>query len=198
MAILGPGNTEVVTAVFDTLLMKVCLHHSRLLGCSLDGSVFKVDWQRLCLSSVHETHGGAAWCMSLRPTTSAGGVHMNMNDDGIVVAVGCEDGGIKLFGMSLRTSEGDGRKEELEFRRAYPSCGSRVLSMGWKTDGTSLFAGCSDSTLRCLDAATGQCLFVCGLEGGVDFDTAIWALKVLKNGTVVTGDSSGKITVCST
>ncbi len=123
---------------------------------------------------------------------------MNMNDDGVVVAVGCEDGGIKLFGMPLRTSEGDnGRKEEIEFRRAYPSCGSRVLSVGWRTDGASLFAGCSDSTLRCLDAATGQCLFVCGLEGGVDFDTAIWALKVLKNGTVVTGDSSGKITVCS-
>ncbi len=134
--------------------------------------------------------------MSLRPT-SAGGVHTNINDDGIVVAVGCEDGGIKLFCIPLRASDGNGRKEELEFKRAYPSCGSRVLSVGWRADGAALFAGCSDSTLRCLDAATGQSLFVCGLEVGVDIDTAIWALKVLKNGTVVTGDSSGKITVFS-
>ncbi len=185
------------TLVFDSLLMRVILCHSRLLGCSLDGSVFKVDWQRLCISSVHETYGGAAWCMSLRPR-SVGGAHSNVDDDGIVVAVGCEDGGIKLFCMPLRTFEGDRRKEELQFKRAYPSCGSRVLSVGWRENGAALFAGCSDSTLRCLDAVTGQSLFVCGLEGGVDFDSAIWALKVMKNGTVVTGDSTGKITVRST
>lgn len=107
---------------------------ARLFGCGLDGTVFEVDVVRLCYKNVRDAYGGSAWCM--RPSSSLS-----------LLAVGCEDGSIRLYS----TEEGG-----LEYRRSFPSTGSRVLSLAWGPGDDVMFAGCADSLIHCVDVATGQ------------------------------------------
>lgn len=109
---------------------------ARLFGCGLDGTVFEVDLLRLCYKNVRDAYGGAAWCM--RPAASLS-----------LLAVGCEDGSIRLF-----STEGG----SLEYKRSFPSTGSRVLCLAWGPANDVIFAGCLDSMIHCLDATTGQTL----------------------------------------
>lgn len=109
---------------------------ARLFGCALDGTVFEVDLLRLCYKNVRDAYGGAAWCM--RPAASLS-----------LLAVGCEDGSIRLF-----STEGGG----VEYKRSFPSIGSRVLCLAWGPANDVIFAGCLDSMIHCLDATTGQTL----------------------------------------
>lgn len=109
---------------------------ARLFGCGLDGTVFEVDLLKLCYKNVRDAYGGAAWCM--RPAASLS-----------LLAVGCEDGSIRLFS----TEEGG-----VEYKRSFPSTGSRVLCLAWGPANDVIFAGCLDSMIHCLDATTGQTL----------------------------------------
>lgn len=107
---------------------------NRLFGCGLDGTVFEVDLLRLCYKNVRDAYGGSAWCM--RAATSLS-----------LLAIGCEDGSIRLF------STDDG---SVEYQRTFPSTGSKVLSLAWGPDNDVIFTGCADSLIHCLDATTGQ------------------------------------------
>ncbi|CAN0175803.1 unnamed protein product, partial [Hapterophycus canaliculatus] len=79
---------------------------ARLFGCGLDGTVFEIDLLRLCYKDVRDAYGGAAWCM--RPAASLS-----------LLAVGCEDGSVRLFSTEVGG---------LEYARSFPSSGSRVIS----------------------------------------------------------------------
>lgn len=109
---------------------------ARLFGCGLDGTVFEVDLLRLCYKDVRDAYGGAAWCMQAASSLS-------------LLAVGCEDGSVRLF-----STEGGG----LEYKRSFPSTGSRIISLAWGPANDVIFAGCLDSMIHCLDATTGQTL----------------------------------------
>ncbi|CAN0109291.1 unnamed protein product, partial [Ectocarpus sp. 8 AP-2014] len=146
---------------------------ARLFGCGLDGTVFEVDLLRLCYKNVRDAYGGAAWCM--RPAAPLG-----------LLAVGCEDGSVRLF-----STEGGG----MEYKRSFPSTGSRVLCLAWGPANDVIFAGCLDSMIHCLDATTGQTLFDMRLERGRKEDAIVWALEALSDGTVVSGDSCGRVQV---
>ncbi|CAN0277610.1 unnamed protein product, partial [Scytosiphon promiscuus] len=146
---------------------------ARLFGCGLDGTVFEVDLLRLCYKDVRDAYGGAAWCM--QPASSLS-----------VLAVGCEDGSVRLF-----STEGGG----LEYKRSFPSTGSRIISLAWGPANDVMFAGCLDSMIHCLDATTGQTLFDMRLESGRKEDAIVWALEALEDGTVISGDSYGRLQV---
>ncbi|CAM9326903.1 unnamed protein product [Ectocarpus sp. 6 AP-2014] len=146
---------------------------ARLFGCGLDGTVFEVDLLRLCYKNVRDAYGGAAWCM--RPAAPLG-----------LLAVGCEDGSVRLF-----STEGGG----VEYKRSFPSTGSRVLCLAWGPANDVIFAGCLDSMIHCLDATTGQTLFDMRLERGRKEDAIVWALEALSDGTVVSSDSCGRVQV---
>lgn len=109
---------------------------ARLFGCGLDGTVFEVDLSRLCYKNVRDAYGGAAWCM--RPAAALS-----------LLAVGCDDGSVRLF-----STEGGG----VEYKRSFPSTGSRVLCLAWGPANDVIFAGCLDSMIHCFDATTGQTL----------------------------------------
>ena len=108
----------------------------RLFGCGLDGTVFEVDLVRLCYKNVRDVYGGSAWTMR-----SSGALGL--------LAVGCEDGSVRLF-----STEGDG----IEYKRSFPPTGSRVLSLAWGPENLVIYAGSADSMIHCLDAKTGQSL----------------------------------------
>lgn len=109
---------------------------ARLFGCGLDGTVFEVDLVRLRYQNVRDAYGGAAWCMRASSTLS-------------LLAVGCEDGSVRLF-----TVEGGG----VEYKRTFPSTGSRVLSVAWGARDEMIFVGCADSLIHCFDVSSGQSL----------------------------------------
>lgn len=109
---------------------------ARLFGCGLDGTVFEVDLLRLCYKNTRDAYGGAAWCM--RPAAALS-----------LLAVGCDDGTVRLF-----STDNCG----LEYKRSFPSTGSRVLCLAWGPANDVVFAGCLDSMIHCFDATTGQTL----------------------------------------
>eukprot|EP00903_Cladosiphon_okamuranus_P017749 g16338.t1 len=146
---------------------------ARLFGCGLDGTVFEVDLLKLCYKNVRDAYGGAAWCM--RPAAALS-----------LLAVGCDDGTVRLF----CTDTGG-----VEYKRSFPSTGSRVLSLAWGPANDVVFAGCLDSMIHCFDATTGQTLFDMRLESGRDEDALVWALETLSDGTVISGDSYGRVQV---
>lgn len=107
---------------------------ARLFGCGLDGTVFEADLVRLCYKNVRDAYGGSAWCMRAASELA-------------LLAVGCEDGSVRLF-----STDGGG----VEYKRSLPSTGSRVLSLAWGPGNDTIFAGCADSLIHCVDAASGQ------------------------------------------
>lgn len=108
----------------------------RLFGCGLDGTLFEVDLERLCYKNVRDAFGGAVWCMRASSPLS-------------LLAIGCEDGSLRLF-----TTEGDG----LEYKKSFPSTGSRILSLAWGTTYDVIFAGGADSLIHCFNTSSGQSL----------------------------------------
>lgn len=106
----------------------------RLFGCGLDGTVFEVDLLRLCYKNVRDVYGGSAWTM--RAAAALG-----------LLAIGCEDGSVRLFSV-----EGGG----IEYKKSFPPLGSRVLSLAWGPDNDTIYAGCADSMIHCIDTRTGQ------------------------------------------
>lgn len=143
---------------------------------------------------------------------------MSANPRAPLLAVGCEDGVVRLFryeaGSLGSSSAGDvtgsyltngaqstskGSTGILEYARSLPTSGSRVLSVAYHPTEKRLFAGCSDGSVRCMEEDTGRVLFrMLGdvLRGSVS--TLIWSLLVLPDSTVVTGDSRGQVRNSST
>lgn len=72
---------------------------SRLFVSGLGGSVFELDLVKLCAKNVRSSYGGAVWSMA-------------MNNAQTLLAIGCEDGGIRMFTVE------DG---ELEYKKAFPA-----------------------------------------------------------------------------
>lgn len=92
----------------------------RLLACSLNGAIAEADWSGRQLHTLLDSAGGAAWCIAswplalaapmlrgARASASAGSPEDDsgsgsasaalLPNAGVLVAVGCEDGGVRLF-----------------------------------------------------------------------------------------------------
>jgi U3 small nucleolar RNA-associated protein 4 len=71
---------------------------------------------------------------------------------------------------------------------------SRILTLAWHPDGTHLVCGSSDGNIRKIIVSTGSVVdrMIIGPKKGED--TLIWSVLVLKDGTVVSGDSLGGVT----
>eukprot|EP00850_Spirogloea_muscicola_P009057 SM000050S16982 [mRNA] locus=s50:211200:215257:+ [translate_table: standard] len=105
-----------------------------------------------------------------------------------LVAVACDDGCVRLFAAE----EG---QLGLVYRRAFPRVKGRILSVAWNAMASQIFAGGSDGCIRCWDVAGAREVYriTAGLggAGAPAHDLCIWSLLVLRDGTVVSGDSAG-------
>lgn len=72
---------------------------ARLFASGLGGSVFELDLVKLCAKNVRSSFGGAIWSMSL-------------NHAQTTLAIGCEDGCIRMFTIE------DG---QLEYKKSFPA-----------------------------------------------------------------------------
>ncbi|BFZ63149.1 U3 small nucleolar RNA-associated protein [Saitoella coloradoensis] len=105
------------------------------------------------------------------------------------LVVGCDDGSIVVIDIS-------GGPGVMEYARGLSKVEKgRVLSLAWKGK-SQIVGGCSDSALRVwdLEAPQGQMRTKMKVETVAGAGaTLVWAVKVLHDGTIVSGDSTGAV-----
>lgn len=151
-----------------------------MFGISLRGFIFEVDIKTLSIINVSDTYGGSAWCAACTTIT-------HEKEECSVIAIGCEDGGIKLFRYDVGGV--------LEYLKSYPSVGCRILSMAVNANLDNIYIGCSDGLIRIFNKNTGkQVNHITGnLTRGLN--SYIWSLIVLSDNTIISGDNRGTVQV---
>ncbi len=83
------------------------------------------------------------------------------------------------------------------YQRAFTRVEARLLSTAWHPDRTTVVVGSSDGCMRCWDSRTGAELLRITLARGTDplAPPCVWAVLVLADGTLVSGDSEGRTCV---
>ena len=117
------------------------------------------------------SNGGAVWCLALSPN----GEHM---------VAGCEDGGVRLYGVD------QGR---LAYTRTLDMHDARVLSVAWHPSGTYIAAGNGASSIRKVSLTSGRSVLRISVGDFHSKTTLVWALVVLQDDTIVSGDSTGHV-----
>lgn len=171
-----------------------------LVGGSRDGTLFVVDFNAGTLAGMMASGGGGLYCLA---SLGQAGEYSNL------VAASCEDGSIRIFKVVSRSS--------LELVSIIPSASAAaVLSVAWRRTaegGMVLFAGVADGTIRRFDwepssndtapnknqnyasgRGTWKSVLRMTVENlGRNTPTRVWALQVLSDGTVISGDSLGHV-----
>lgn len=142
----------------------------RLFAASLDGTLWELDFELVRRKNVTDANGGPIWCMA-------------MDDAGQELAVGCEDGRIRLFSVD--------KEDEIYFRKGFITTGKRVVSLAWHTRAGRMFSGSEDGLIHCWNARSGRNESRITLETLAKQKTVVWSLLVLDDLTLVSGDSHG-------
>ena len=182
----------------------------QLVSSSLNGQLVTWDLQALRPLATTDSNGGPVWHIAAQPLRDRGGEEHQVRWLGPArvvppvggarltrhatlpclpveqqLAVACDDGSLRVFGAS---------ESGLVFRRACARVGARLLSTAWHPDGSTVVAGSSDGCLRCWDSRSGAELLRLTLARGLDaaMPACVWAVLVLPDGTLVSGDSEGR------
>lgn len=133
----------------------------RLLLATLGGALLEADWATLSLHTLGDSHGGAAWSLASFPLLASNGSSPGASLVlGSVVAVGCEDGSVRVMLLSERdgneysgVSSGSARLGRLEHAGTCPGSDGRVLSLAWHPTLPVLFTGTSHGVIRGWDVS---------------------------------------------
>lgn len=188
----------------------------RLFSSGLDGLVTEWDLQTLQPKAVVESMGGSVWQLAAEhmdavvpkgldgsPSSRIRGSEESDSEDESSssgsdsddepgrgaqrVALACEDGVVRIFEVATA-------QQGLVYQKSFPRVKGRILSVAWTWDGGRLVAGGSDGCIRCWDITNTREIYrvTAGIGGkGKNSDLCIWSLLVLRNGDIVSGDSSG-------
>ncbi|CEG47522.1 WD40 repeat protein [Plasmopara halstedii] len=143
----------------------------RLFASSLDGSLWELDLQSLLRKNVTDSNGGSIWCMVI-------------DSESQQLAVGCEDGRIRLFSFA---------GGQLYFTKSFLTTGSRIVSLAWHSHAHKIFSGCEKGVIYCWNAVTGRNESRITLETLAKQKLVVWSLVVLDDLTLVSGDSAGSL-----
>lgn len=125
-----------------------------------------------------DCNAGAIWSLAISP-------------DGDALAVGCEDGSLVMLDIA-------GGPGVLEYRHMLTRQKSRILSLAFGKDDV-VFGGCSDSTIKAWNykQARGPIVARMTVDRVAGEQTLVWAVLVLEDGSIVSGDSTGAVKVWS-
>jgi U3 small nucleolar RNA-associated protein 4 len=138
---------------------------------------------------------GEIWCLAAQPALTPMKNEANSTSSGQWqgqnLIAGCTDGALVLY-----STKDDG--VELQKVLVRPSSKkAKIVSITFQ-DRNIVVAGCSDSTIRIYDIRNGQTLrsmtLGAGLKGGPK-EMIVWSVKVLKNGNIISGDSTGELKI---
>ena len=180
----------------------------RLFSAGLNGRLIEWDLQLLAPKFASDTYGGAVWSGAIHASKVEGAT-------ALTIALGCEDGTVRLFDVS------DASQGPL-YSKALSRHSSRVLSVCWSPDGNLIASGGSDGMIKLWDLLNDgrniQRITVenkglrrttlaegnadapnkarkNGKQQGDKYDTYVWALVFLSGATLLSGDSLGNIQV---
>ncbi|XP_076841705.1 U3 small nucleolar RNA-associated protein 4 homolog [Brachyhypopomus gauderio] len=149
---------------------------ARLFSAGLNGEVVEYDVDNSRVKYSLDAYGGPVWTIS-------------SNKQGTHLAVGCEDGTVKLFVVC---------EDRIQFEVNLAKQKGRIVSLCWHPDGSKLVAGMMDM-IRVFDAGTGQSMHRMLVERGLGTsrskECVVWSVVYLSDGTIISGDSSGKVKV---
>ncbi|KAK7058269.1 U3 small nucleolar RNA-associated protein [Paramarasmius palmivorus] len=163
----------------------------RLFSSGGGSDLIEWDMEHLCIRRTINSQGGSIWCVAANPAST-------------MLALGCEDGTVRLVSVSDDT---------LTHHRRFDRVKCRILSLAWgppvpqepkeTSDSDSddegtwsdswLVTGCSDSSLRKWDVSSGRVLDRMGTDKIRGERTLVWAVAALGDGTIVSGDSLGLV-----
>lgn len=148
---------------------------SRLFGISLKGFLFEVNLDEGTVVHVTDCYSSAVWALAACPRSDT-------------LAVGCEDGAVRLFefGHSRRAPD---------YLKSLTTAGSRVLCLAYHQTLPKLVLGSADGVIRILDETSGRVLQRLSATTPVGQSCCIWSVTVLRDETLVSGDSNGRVLV---
>ncbi|KAF9919581.1 U3 small nucleolar RNA-associated protein [Linnemannia zychae] len=155
----------------QTAIKKLIKTPPRLFSAGLNAVVTEWDLTSLKPKRSIDSHGGAVWCMATN--------HANT-----ILAVGCEDGCVRLFDIA------DG---ELNFLRSFDKQKTRILSLAWSQDDKVMVTGSANSNIYKWNVKEGRVVSRMTVERVPGEDTLVWSVKILSNGDIVSGDSLGHV-----
>ena len=168
---------------------------------SIGYSTVVTEWDLAAGKPIQHSTGnyGEIWCMAAQPKgrpekATTNGLQGESDENSLEsqnIAVGCADGSIVL----LNTGEGELRFSRILARSLKKK--SRVLSIAFQERHT-IVAGHADSTIRVYDIRNKQptrnMTLGAGPKGGPK-EILIWSVKCLADGTIVSGDSTGTLSI---
>lgn len=154
----------------------LCWVGSRLFSAGLDGLLTEYDLENLRPKYTVDAYGGPIWSIS-------------SNVQGTLLAVGCEDGTVKIFEILA---------DRIQFQRNLDRQKGRIISVCWHPSGSKIAAGMMDM-IRIFDAETGHAEHRLLVERGVgaakNREVVVWSLAFLSDNTIISGDSAGKVQI---
>ncbi|KIK71282.1 hypothetical protein GYMLUDRAFT_90263 [Collybiopsis luxurians FD-317 M1] len=158
----------------------------RLFSSGGGSELLEWDMESSCIRRTINSQGGTIWSVTA-------------NAAGTMLALGCEDGTIRLISVADDT---------LKHHKRFDRVKCRILSVAWgppipKENPSDedddewvdswLITGCSDSSLRKWDASTGRMLDRMGTDKIRGERTLVWTVATFGDGTIVSGDSLGMV-----
>ncbi|XP_030138411.4 U3 small nucleolar RNA-associated protein 4 homolog [Taeniopygia guttata] len=146
---------------------------ARLFGAGLGGDITEYDLAGLSVGRGVDGGGGPVWSMVA-------------NGTGTQLAIGCEDGSVKIFQVVA---------EGIQFERNLDRRKGRVLCLSWHPSDTHIVAGSIDF-FRVIDVASGQTVQRIMVNHHVEKakrECVVWAIALLSSGTAVSADSFGRV-----
>uniref|UniRef100_W5LKC1 UTP4 small subunit processome component n=1 Tax=Astyanax mexicanus TaxID=7994 RepID=W5LKC1_ASTMX len=148
----------------------------RLFSAGLNGVISEYDLENQKVKYTIDAFGGPIWTIA-------------SNQQGTHLAVGCEDGTVKLF----EVCEG-----KIQFEKNLAKQKGRILSLSWHPSGSRIVAGMMDM-IRVFNTETGQSVHRLLVERGIgasrSVECVVWGVVYLSDGTIISGDSSGKVKI---
>uniref|UniRef100_A0A673ME53 U3 small nucleolar RNA-associated protein 4 homolog n=1 Tax=Sinocyclocheilus rhinocerous TaxID=307959 RepID=A0A673ME53_9TELE len=137
----------------------------RLFSAGLNGGITEYDLTNQKVKYTIDAYGGPIW-------TIAG------NQQGTHLAVGCEDGTVKLFEVN---------EDNIQFERNLDRQKSRIVSLSWHPSGSKIAAGMMDM-IQVFNVETGKQRLASRIK-----ECVVWSVVYLSDGTIITGDSVGMV-----
>ncbi|KAJ1974523.1 U3 small nucleolar RNA-associated protein, partial [Dimargaris xerosporica] len=151
----------------------------RLFSTGLNGAITEWDLQTLTAKSTIDSKAGAVWTMAVSPSSTK-------------LCVGGDDGSVRLFSIES--------PHEMVYLRSLGQKPGHVLSVVWHPRANQVLGGYSDGRIRIWDSDNGQLLHTLTHQqshaaGGNGDQNApkVWCMTVLADGTLVSGDSYGRV-----
>lgn len=173
---------------------KILIGKSRLFSIGYTTTV--TEWDLRTGRPLRHASGnhGEIWCVAAQPSLAPKKVEDNAASsqwEGQSLIAGCTDGALVLYS----TQDDDLQLQRLLVRPSAKR--AKIISVTFQ-DRNIVVAGCTDSIIRIYDIRNGSLLRSmttgAGPKGGPK-EVIIWCVKVLKDGTIVSGDSTGEVKI---